>query len=263
VILGLVNGESEMCFSPDGKTFASGGDDLSVKLWQVSSGQHLKTFHGHTTIIWSVAFSPDGTLLASVGFEHTVKLWKVSENDPVTLQGHGTFVWSVAFSPDGSLLASGDNDAEIKLWEVKSGQCLRTLRSVSGPIGALVFSHDGTMLLSSSTDMAVTMWELKSGYCLKKVRGQSLVNWARAMTFSQNGKLLATGNNDHTVKLWHLEETSSTPTFRTFFFQCGQWPLASLEASLPVAMMTEPSLSGIPRRGLECTRCAVRGHMSA
>ena len=37
-----------MAFSPDGKWLASGGVDTTVKLWDVATGQHLRTLTGHT-----------------------------------------------------------------------------------------------------------------------------------------------------------------------------------------------------------------------
>jgi WD40 repeat protein/transcriptional regulator with XRE-family HTH domain len=221
-------------WSPDGKIVASGGDDQSIKLWEVGreGSEHcLKTFHGHTAVIWSVAFSPDGSLLASGSHDRTVKLWGIGREDGedclMTLQGHTSMVWSVAFSPDGSLLASGDNDGEIKLWEVDSGRCLTTLRGRTSPVGALAFSDDGTTLLSSSNDEEVILYEVSSGHCLKILPGRGLVSWFRAMAFSRDGKLLAMGNNDQSVTLWQVEETSSTPTFRTFSRGGGQvWSVA-------------------------------------
>jgi len=214
--------------SPDGKIVASGGDDQSIKLWEVGregggqegSGRCLKTFLGHTAVIWSVAFSPDGSLLASGSHDRTVKLWGIGREEGEaclkTLHGHATMVWSLAFSPDGSLLASGDNDGTIIVWDTQTGTSLHALRSGTSPVGALVFSTDGTTLLSSSNDEGVTLWEVSSGRCLKTLPGRGLISWFRAMAFSRDGKLLATGNNDQSVTLWHVEETSSTPTFRTF-----------------------------------------------
>jgi WD40 repeat protein len=49
-------------FSPDGKLLASGGLDLTIKIWEVSTGTLLRSLIGHSNSITSVAFSPDGKL---------------------------------------------------------------------------------------------------------------------------------------------------------------------------------------------------------
>jgi WD40 repeat protein len=57
---------------------ASGSEDTTIKLWNVASGQLLRTLQGHTTPVYSVAFSPDGRTLASGNQDNTIKLWDVA-----------------------------------------------------------------------------------------------------------------------------------------------------------------------------------------
>ena len=53
-------------FSPDGKTIMTQAmRDASVRLWDVSTGEHIRTLTGHTDQFYSVIFSPDGKTFAT------------------------------------------------------------------------------------------------------------------------------------------------------------------------------------------------------
>jgi WD40 repeat protein len=114
-----------------------------VKVWEVGTGQEVRTLKGHTGGVSSVAFSPDGKRLASAckrsadaqgkPLAGEVRVWDTATGQEVrTLKGHTGAVWSVAFSPDGQRLASagGDYDlqqgrqlpGEVRVWAAGSGQ---------------------------------------------------------------------------------------------------------------------------------------------
>lgn len=60
---------------------ASGGDDHSVRLWDLASHAQRGVLDGHTGAVWAMAFSPDGHTLVTGGT--TVQLWKVDASlDP-------------------------------------------------------------------------------------------------------------------------------------------------------------------------------------
>jgi hypothetical protein len=110
-----------VAFSSDGKTLASGGDDTTIRLWNVVTGELIgQPLRGHDGPVESVTFSSDGKTLASGSDDTTIRLWDPQDSGAVlaVLRGHLDRVWSVAFSPDekGEILASGSADTDIRLW---------------------------------------------------------------------------------------------------------------------------------------------------
>jgi WD40 repeat protein len=52
--------------------------DLTIKLWDVVTGQELQVLIGRTGEVNSVAFSPDGAILASTAWVHPTLLRQAS-----------------------------------------------------------------------------------------------------------------------------------------------------------------------------------------
>ena len=70
-----------IAFSPDGKTIASGSADNTIRLWDVATGKHIRTFKEHTGDVNSITFNTDGRTLVSGSADGTILLWNITTSD--------------------------------------------------------------------------------------------------------------------------------------------------------------------------------------
>lgn len=192
-------------FSPDGKTLAI-ASSKTVGLWNVSTGQLLRSFDGHSEYVTSVTFSPNGRTLASSSWgDKTVRLWDVSSGRVLNTFTHPDSIASIAFSPDGRMLASGSGlqydtkNNRVRIWDTSSGQLLRNLKGHSDNISSVAFSPDGWTLASGSWDKTIRLWNVSTGQLLKIITGHSRA--VISIAFSPDGRILAS-SDDTVIRLW-------------------------------------------------------------
>lgn len=188
--------------SPDGQKIASGSDDQSIKIWNLSRGQELRTLTGHSNWVYSVAISPDGETLVSGSKDNTIKVWSLNTGQELrTLTGHSSYVNAVAFSPDGQKLASGSYDKTIKVWNLNTGQ-ESTLTGHSREVLSVAISPDGQKIASGSADRTIKVWNLNMGKELHTLTGHS--GDVNSIAISPDGQVLASVSDDKTIKVWNL-----------------------------------------------------------
>lgn len=164
-----------LAWSSDGKYLAAGRGYISI--WDVLTGQQVKTLKGHNSSVYSVTFSPDSKLLASASHDGTAKIWNINSGESIqTVEPRGfRRIWkdrvitdpysvpitAVAFSADGKYLATGSSGRIINLWDVSTGKSIRTMQGHTMTVTDLKFSPDGKYLASSSLDRTIRLWNLK------------------------------------------------------------------------------------------------------
>lgn len=192
----------------NGPILASGSQDHTVKLWNITTGKVGQTLEGHTNWVSSVTFSPDGKTLASGSYDRTIKFWDVKTGKELrTLQGHTNWVRSVAFSPDGERLVSCSEDETVRLWTVETGEpihILRTLNVLRGNdtlIMFVIFSPNGQWVAGCGEDRSVRLWDVNTGETLKILHGHT--NPVATAAFNSDSSILASGSYDQTIRMWN------------------------------------------------------------
>lgn len=150
-----------LAFTPNGKMLASGGEDRTIRIWDVSTGtQMLNLPLGKTR---ALAFSANGKILATTNSPFVIHLWDIENSKQMlSLQGNNGTVEVLAFSPDSKILASGGRDGKIRFWDVTTKKQLSIVKGHTTDIKELIFSVDGKTLASGSSDGLVFLWDVEN-----------------------------------------------------------------------------------------------------
>jgi WD40 repeat protein len=157
-----------VAFSRDGKQVVTVGHTGIVKIWDVSSGETLRSFKGSPAN--AVAIHPKQKYVAAGGMDGQVRLWDPASGDEIHLalchrgsrhllderwaepnlrQVPTDPIESVSFSADGKYLATASL-GEVIVWDAKSFKKCHTFGRLTGRIWSVAFSPDGKRLAAAT-----------------------------------------------------------------------------------------------------------------
>ena len=209
-----------LTFSPDMKKLAGRHFDLTIRVWDAETMEHLSTLQGadRRPDYWPLVFSSDGKILASRGIlkifgdGNEIQLWETDTGAELfTLEGHTGTVSEYTFSPNSKVFASGGEDGIIVLWDVETGKSLLNLTGHTKPISALAFSADSTTLVSGGGN-EIRLWNVHTGDLSGTL---DVLGNVRALAFSPDGKTLASGSGEALIQVWELDPNYEIQTIFT------------------------------------------------
>ncbi|KAK0279193.1 hypothetical protein LTR35_008928 [Friedmanniomyces endolithicus] len=165
VFRGHTNGV--MCLQFDDHVLMSGSYDTTVKVWDVNTGEELRTLRGHTSGIRCLQF--DDTKLMTGGLDCTIKLWNWRTGQCLrTFPAHTGGIITLHFS--GRYVASGSMDKTIRVWDWEAKQTY-LLRGHTNWVNSVKIDEASRTLFSASDDLTVRLWDLDTRECIKVFEG--------------------------------------------------------------------------------------------
>jgi WD40 repeat protein len=194
--------------SPDGKTIATGEEELFLWDWEAGGeprriGPRIRTSYG------SLHFAADGKTVYAHP-DHgglSTKAFDVATGRPTEPPDLGGRVAWFSFSPDGKTVAvgyrgppgSGEPEPTIALRDVATGKELRRLSAAPSRLTGAQWSRDGSRV-ASYAEHRMLVWDAKSGRRLSPdLPGHD--GGIQAITFASDGRVFTSGH-DPTVRVW-------------------------------------------------------------
>ena len=155
--------------SADDRLLATCSYDRQVILWDVATGELVRTLSGHNGAVFELAFSPDGSVLASASADGTVKIWRVATGERLDTLGQPEGEQcTVAISPDNNWIVAGGADRQVRMWRLVSRERpqinpLKYSRTAhDSAIVEVAFSPDGSRLVTASEGRELVLWDAAS-----------------------------------------------------------------------------------------------------
>jgi WD40 repeat protein len=156
------NGAGKLLFSSDGKTLISAGWDNTVRYWDLTKGELIRSVEHSVT---ALAYSPKENVVASYCNSPAIIILTdtTTGKEIRTINDLGNFwIRTLRFSPDGKRLAAAGNFRAIRFWDVETGQEVHDYPGHYDAIRQVLFSPDGKTLASCSADQVLCIWDVES-----------------------------------------------------------------------------------------------------
>lgn len=148
----------------------SAEDDSAVSQWNLTSGELMNTFGGHTDEINALVATPKRLLTGSQ--DGTAKEWSLVTNKCTrSFADHSSHFVAPLIVVADKLYNASDEQPDINEWSLLTGQLLRRFAGHTRPVLSIVMLEQ--KLYSSAEDRTIKEWSLITGACEQTFEGHT------------------------------------------------------------------------------------------
>lgn len=188
---------------------AVGSKNSIIYLYEITTGELITTFEGHTDEVNSVSFKHDGTQLISASNDCTLRIWNLQLFIKKAMYRHYEEIKRLEITLD-PLNIIAKSDKQISVWDIY-GQLIKT-----EPGQPLTFSTTIINLELIATSNLGIIYLYNTSNQLKQIlKGHN--KDISALAFSLHNEFLASSCKDRIIKIWNLKELKLETTLKTSY----------------------------------------------
>ncbi|MEZ6061406.1 MAG: c-type cytochrome domain-containing protein [Planctomycetaceae bacterium] len=151
-------------FSPDGKRLATASADKFVKVFDVATGEHVRSYEGHTHHVMDVSWKGDGATLASAGADNAIKVWNAETGEQArTITTYSKQVTSLEFVGMQDEFISSSGDRRIFRHRAGDGAGVREFSGCPDYVYCTAVTFDGSIVAAGCEDGILRVWNGADG----------------------------------------------------------------------------------------------------
>jgi len=182
---------------------ATGGADCKINIWDVASGNNLRTLGSNKSAVESLCFAPSEQCIVSGSSSGSIKVFDLHEGRYRNLGSHKTGVTSVQYHPFSDFVASGSRDTTVKVWDVRNKECVSTYSGHEQEVTCVRFSPEGDWVASAGKDGLVLIFDMVAGKHLQTLRLSPA--YVTSFEFHPLERILGAATSARSVRLWDLD----------------------------------------------------------
>lgn len=197
---------SSIAIHPKAPIVATVSDDMTWKMWSLTSGKIFMSGEGHTDWISGVDFHPKGTHLCTSSGDATSKLWDLLNSKCLlTFSDHTSAVWTCMFNETGDFIVTASMDHTARLWDLGSDRCRTSFRAHKDSVNSAMFIPYTNNVITCSADKTVQLWDIRldaNGNSTQTLYGHE--NALNHATVNLQADTIASSDCDGRVFLWDM-----------------------------------------------------------
>ncbi len=188
-----------LCFSPNGQTLASSGDDGKLILTEISNLQgSQKNYPQQPFIIDNIQFNKEGTKIAASTDNNNILIYEVNNQTqkPKQITGlHNNKISALLWYK--KQLISASFDMNVRMIDEESSKVTKTIKLTSKPL-CMSICEKRNLLVIGCENGSVYLLDLITASEVKELKKISSSNVA-AIDFNANGSKIACGTDDGNI----------------------------------------------------------------
>lgn len=217
---GVLRGNYESAFSPDGKQVVFAGENSQHNFYDCYTSEKI----GSLEAGWGAfAFTPDSRRMCIVNngsqYVSVCDIPALSLLYRLAMPGEG-FVPELASSvhsvlADSRFILVGTLWGNVHQFDLSNGELVRTFSGIEGNVKYLDVSPDGQFLAAGGGSNLVYLFDFKNNVLLAKIVADS--TYIYPMRFLPNSRFLAAVGSEGILKIWKLDALQSSFDYWQFY----------------------------------------------